>query len=801
MLLRYSLRRIANVHAQSVRVLSAGMVKPVDMTALVKTCVGEASRLHSAILERSRGFEDDPSAVQRLLSPSVLNSMIEEALAQSDQQSLHMLLAQALTAKSIAAVEKILGHFTITQQFGAAAEMVAFCTAQSLALSPAVPLALATNSARDAHWVHAHSSLAHMLSNGMVFPAQLLASTFSALLTDQRHGLLAIELLHLVAQHNRKDLADCIDLSALQMHSRSLGGKQLVLPDAARRLLQQTMAHMTKASSSWLSLPLVEAVTALGSAASQEDAVAFARELLAACAPAERLPLLQALAAGDVTAVRYLARADGLRDKDFSPLTSALVDLALSAGATGLAAQMDLVALYLPLAYRLRGAEHSTEVQRVFDELSAFYQDKSSATLSIDMHSAGGAHRRLIRQLSDSMDLACKIQHQPQPLCTISKHPRSLPALDASFSAFLLRTDKRGVNMSQLDGLPAQWEKARAMLMQMDDLGLQMVTERAALALHHNPSTAWMLLLIDLLQDKGVPLPRGTLRAALRMATKRRDIFGIVEVLQAALVEQTASRSTSYQSKLHHLHEKRRWSSPMDWMCASPEVQCDDLQQQDWDLALTSALHRRGPLHELSQQAFKDSYLEMLGIMRRYGMDLSQSTARALLRFLVLHMNKSRHIRAMLLRLKDDPKHELQPAECAIISTRLLQTNGLCNAFQVAPLYIERNDYLRLAPGGLDLLFRQSMEAMTVDERAVFQLVWPKALENRSGREQLVVFLESCISSKSAAQGQEAKHRLRAVSNLAIFSAYLSSLYDGQHRKAYCLLLPLSAEPVDAAEQ
>jgi hypothetical protein len=141
------------------------------------------------------------------LSPSVLYSMAHEALAQSDTETLFMLLDQAFKLREVAMIEKILRYYISNGDVETAASIITQCSQHSVRITDSIAKELAARLVNDAHWTESYHAVAYMIQSKVLFSERLLFFTLGGLLLDSKGVLLALELLKLIVLNEREDLA------------------------------------------------------------------------------------------------------------------------------------------------------------------------------------------------------------------------------------------------------------------------------------------------------------------------------------------------------------------------------------------------------------------------------------------------------------------------------------------------------------------------------------------------------------------------------------------------------------------
>ena len=116
----------------------------------------------------------------------------------------------------------------------------------------------------------------------------------------------------------------------------------------------------------------------------------------------------------------------------------------------------------------------------------------------------------------------------------------------------------------QFDGKPLYFSQLTSFL---DTLEMEKATVAIGKTINnmqHYPSLSWVLLMIEYLQSKKIPLPLGTLRHGVKMCTERADLYGLLELLHAANTEQLLSTDEVYLKNLRMLRYKNKYHAHID---------------------------------------------------------------------------------------------------------------------------------------------------------------------------------------------------------------------------------------------
>jgi len=116
----------------------------------------------------------------------------------------------------------------------------------------------------------------------------------------------------------------------------------------------------------------------------------------------------------------------------------------------------------------------------------------------------------------------------------------------------------------QFDGKPLYFSQLTSFL---DSLEMEKVTVAIGKTIHNMqfyPSLSWVLLLVEYLQSRKIPLPLGTLRHGVKMCNERADLYGLLELLHAANTEHLLSTDDVYLKNLRLLRHKNKYQRNID---------------------------------------------------------------------------------------------------------------------------------------------------------------------------------------------------------------------------------------------
>lgn len=172
-----------------------------------------------------------------------------------------------------------------------------------------------------------------------------------------------------------------------------------------------------------------------------------------------------------------------------------------------------------------------------------------------------------------------------------------LPSLDQILQKDMAQT----ALLQRLDLLPIHWSKVSAILAnnKFDEELLRSVLLKLALSMTYYPSLSWILLMIEICQARSVPIPKIVWRRSIKMCAQRSDIFGLLEILHAAEIEQSLYGSDVYSRKLnsYQLVEKEDLEeAPL-------------LSVKDWNSCIDFISHGRRSI--LQNENYQEAFMEV----------------------------------------------------------------------------------------------------------------------------------------------------------------------------------------------
>eukprot|EP01039_Chlorochromonas_danica_P008266 gene8266-9115_t len=794
----------------------------------VKSLSQKAANVHKG----SKGLGGSGSQAAAL-SPSVLSSMLDEALLQRDGDTLSLLVDQALMVRNISILEKCLTFSLEKNVFDVGAEVLKHCGVHHLVLSESLTQAFTQKCVEHALWTPAYHAIGYTIRHNQALSENLLFFVLGGLMAENDTGVLkALRLVKLIVRHQREDLAKFVSISKVNRLTVSFGGVKrmgkLDLSKYVSQVMEMMLAQYDK--SGWISFSVAKFIASVASAAREDELVTnFARQLLQRVGSRKDMPmesdvlsLLRAFSQGEAVVSRKKGWKGIDIRKQHTSLSALLLESkfkyasAYGANARGILRTFNFYTSYWTLAYRMRGADlseaskhdpfHSARIH--YNSLMEFFHDSTKDTL--ELSNIIPAERKVMRNLCDSLQLHHKVAFLRDGSCNlvVTKVDPMLPVRPPPFDSLLAQDLNIDAAFKVFDGEPHFWPAVKDLLRQLDDEALHKLVHKLSHTVKIYPSVSWMLLLVQELQLRQHPLPYGTLQSMLRMATSRVDLYGVLEVMHVAMREKELCKTSVYQSKLRALRSMRRLVVPSDWDIEDQDVTADDshdsyddstttvavgdsLYSKDWSGACVQVFIKR-PLMHLPKAIYKDAFLELLGLMRRYGVEMDAPALRILMRFLRQSMHNSQHLPVLLQRVFTDTNYVLDQDECAVLALQLIDKFNLGDLFSPSPLQFTLGSYLALQPGCRDAVLRELLKAIAYDEdmdevRRTKEL-FEKSVDSE-GRLELAKLLHQRLQILSEVpKSNSRRSRVDLFAPSIVYTSYLLSHYDGQHRLSYELM-------------
>lgn len=638
------------------------------------------------------------------------------------------------------------------------------------------------------NWFEAATMAEYMIQKSYMFNDREIFFICGGLMGSSEGVSKIFDIISVIANHRRDDLAAKFNFSKSVKFSRSVAARSAegvsLLSSVSEETVQRALGCLLRAAQEhhWFSFSLYKMSVSLACLAGHESAaISFARHCVALTAQrpggqSDLLSLLRGFSQGAGLLDRpqrdgpLLAPADALSQSHrlSQALLELLVDNLESAGLRdGPLRCGDLLTLYWSLAHLASHRDRSeqrlvpADTQRALGGLRDLLQDSARKEAHFSV-SAGGP-RRSLRLLCDQLGL----RHAPlNNALRVWKEDCGAQVPSASLDSLLLLDGTRRRPLWQCP-LPPHWERVSAALLALardgEDIGPSLVHLLLAMPRHAN--SHWALLVLRLWREARAlqwpddcALPGDLLRAALRMCSLGHDLYGTLELLHAAA-------------------EDRR-------MGAAPQ-----LTAADWNSACRLAWDCR--LAAMPDAAFSAAFSEVLQLMRESGAAADDETVRLLLRFLVLTQPRSQQLQRVLRRLRRLPEQAVSHVECVAVTALLLgRLRGASRSAMrlAAPLYRHEN-YLLLYPEGLLQLLdglAGDPALLGEDEAARLREAWGRC-HSAEGRDALCCEAERLLKAAAAEQWPDAPREAAAA--LAGYAAYLVAAHGGQQHRALQLLL------------
>ena len=184
--------------------------------------------------------------------------------------------------------------------------------------------------------------------------------------------------------------------------------------------------------------------------------------------------------------------------------------------------------------------QHSSDESGMIDDINSNSSSSNNNSSGIKRRSGG----RKARTSSSSSS------QNGSHVLRVWKGYAHVSDLDPPTLSEILRKDARlsgDAAHRRLDALPLYWKDTRQELLaaSMDEEKLCAVVQRTVNAMKNYPMPGWALLLLELLRERGLPLPLGSLRCAMKMCAARNDLYGLLEVLHLAHDERNRAQAAA----------------------------------------------------------------------------------------------------------------------------------------------------------------------------------------------------------------------------------------------------------------
>ena len=201
------------------------------------------------------------------------------------------------------------------------------------------------------------------------------------------------------------------------------------------------------------------------------------------------------------------------------------------------------------------------------------------------------------------------------------------------------------------------------------------------------------------------------------------------------------------------------------------------LNSKDWNAICGAAYHCR--LSDIPQSSFRDSYTEVMRLMRTAGVELEAGTMRTLLRFLVYTDPSADLTWRILRRMSRDKTMVMTHIECTALTYLVLRRLRDMPGVQIARPMYKTDNYLFIYPSALSHIVDcvvSSGELLGKRFLRDFETAWANA-HSKDGRNDLYTLLEELIAPGSPLRQrliEEASPAARhCVLKLSLYIAYL----------------------------
>lgn len=224
----------------------------------------------------------DSDSTATTLSPSILDSMLRESLQRDDLKTTNMLVTQAISlgTEGISTIEKVLTYCLERQDFVQAARILQRCDPRANAVSNSLCSELLAASLSHYHWDCSFILTAYMLLHNMQISDRAVFFVTGGLLTDTNGVVKVLELMRLIIEFQREDLAKMFSFSKMNQFALSLGGNKAFRKQNIEGPLSTVMGSWLTAceKDNFTSFSLAKMITSIARAAKlQSLAASFAK--------------------------------------------------------------------------------------------------------------------------------------------------------------------------------------------------------------------------------------------------------------------------------------------------------------------------------------------------------------------------------------------------------------------------------------------------------------------------------------------------------------------------------------------
>ena len=224
----------------------------------------------------------DSDTMATSLSPSILDSMLSESLTKADVKTTMMLVSQAVSLgdQGITTIEKTLQHCLQTHDFIQAAKILQCCDPKAIPVSNVLCNNLLGAAINHYHWDSSFIIIAYMLLHQMKISERAVFYVTGGLMTETSGVVKVLELIRLIIECKREDLAKMFSFSKMNQFALSLGGNKAFRRQNIEAALESVMGTWLVAcqKDDFTSFSLAKMITSIARAAKLQDlAASFAK--------------------------------------------------------------------------------------------------------------------------------------------------------------------------------------------------------------------------------------------------------------------------------------------------------------------------------------------------------------------------------------------------------------------------------------------------------------------------------------------------------------------------------------------
>jgi hypothetical protein len=178
---------------------------------------------------------------------------------------------------------------------------------------------------------------------------------------------------------------------------------------------------------------------------------------------------------------------------------------------------------------------------------------------------------------------------------------------------------KKPVEMQRIDLAPAEWPKIIEILDKVtDETLLRILVSKLSSSMNRNYSSlSWILLFVEYLQNRKIPIPDSVWSDSIKMSRHRVDLYGLLELFHLLSKERLLKRNDEYKLKLVHYSESNSFIGVDN---DARQFSSAELAVEEWNTAFSYAYQSRKFVN--SETSYQEGIMEVchksLGYFRKF---------------------------------------------------------------------------------------------------------------------------------------------------------------------------------------